>query len=750
VTVTDDVVCQNGISPRMSWNTPEKPVVSGDKITLTTGAVKREMTFDVKPAEIIVRGGEKSVLWAQRYDGTIDPESLLDTQDWWGLSRPEKVRAGGFYTVYVTPPLKQGRYRLKTTIAIPGTKPAPTPTPTPDPTPPPKPTPTPNPPPQDNPGPPGTYTVKSGHPRIYWHDDIAARVSAAPEIMTRILSFAESDSTLTHVVIGRALCCAAIHRMGLLPNFKYQYTRSQYVQRGITSLLEICAEPINLAGTHYAINHLHPVAIGYDWFFDVLTEEQRVLIRNRLVEALTASYGQKNDLLWCGYNHDSGVGMTLALAIHGETNIDWVGRYWRENWWSSPPASANGRGGLWNRQYERDWLAGGGYREDWGYLGNQISIAAARHAWETATGDTQSLDYPFLTRNSQLYLHQTHRVPEVDSKGIVTAVRLWNMQTCCAGGGWETHGAAFWFAAGTGSRDTTTAALSSWLLNQYSYSGQTAFEEFFWRCVVGDPRVKPKSPGELGLPLDYTTASTGFHYDRTDWNDDATRVFFGCSEQLYRATAVGDVLIWSKGLPVIGHRNDLYAHSYSGNGRLTLPQIREVATGKLIPALGGDGTPIRKKAASLTRAGDVYTADLSQLFPETATRYIRKFAFDRATQTVTITDEADCAPGYVPCATWGVPERPVLTDSWIKFTNGTATAEMTFDAVPAEVTLRGGEVDGLWAEDYDRSLYNVASTAQWQKLSRSDQILMGGYYTVYVTPAKVGGTYRLTTTIKVR
>ena len=70
---------------------------------------------------------------------------------------------------------------------------------------PPKPTPNPNPAPPDDPGPPGNYTVQSGHPRIYWHDDIADRISAAPDVMSRVLDFAESDSTLTHVVIGRAL-----------------------------------------------------------------------------------------------------------------------------------------------------------------------------------------------------------------------------------------------------------------------------------------------------------------------------------------------------------------------------------------------------------------------------------------------------------------------------------------------------------------------------------------------------------------
>ena len=54
------------------------------------------------------------------------------------------------------------------------------------------------------------------------------------------------------------------------------------------------------------------------------------------------------------------------------------------------------------------------------------------------------------------------------------------------------------------------------------------------------------------------------------------------------------------------------------------------------------------------------------------------------------------------------------------------------------------------SEDYDRTLYNVAVTATWRKLPLDQQVLAGGYYTVYVTPRNVGGTYRLTTTIQVR
>jgi len=594
-------------------------------------------------------------------------------------------------------------------------------------------------------------SIRKEHPRIYWHDDVIPRITAAPAIMSRMLTLADSDSESEHIVTDRTVCCAAVHRIGFLRGHKYRYTREQYAARGVQGLLKLCEKPINLAGNHYAVNHLHPIAWAYDWLYDVLTEEQRTTVRARLSEALTESYQtKKQDLIWKGYNFNSGNGMTLALAIHGETEIDWARRYWEENWWSVPSPEAKGRGGYWNREYERDWLVGGGNREDWAYFGNQITILAARLAWETATGDTKSLDYPWLNDASLLFLHQSVSLPTVNARGQVTNRRLYFMPSCCAGGSYAAHGTAYWFAAGTGSRDPSIAAISAYMITQLTYSGQAACGEFFWRCLVGDPRVKPQSPEQLHLPLSYTTASTGFHYDRTSWDDNATRVFFGCSEQPYRATACGDVMIWSQGYPLIAHRNSSYHHSYAGNGRLTLPQIREVKTGKLIPALGGDGTPVRVKFASLTEKDGTFTADLSQLFGKCGSKYVRSFHFDRQANVVTITDEAICNPEYVPTLTWGTPEKPEIDGSRVLFSNGRATAEMTWDAKPAEVTLRGGETDDLWAEDYDHTLYHVEGTKSWQRLPRDRQIFAGGYYTVYVTPEQTNNVYRLKTTIRIK
>jgi hypothetical protein len=631
-------------------------------------------------------------------------------------------------------------------------------------------------PPPVDPPPTTTYKIRPDHPRLYWHSDIRQRLLAAPKVLSDLAAIADTDADTRKT--ETPLDCAALWLLSkegglppLPPPAKYKYTAEQYRDRAISKALVMAQTQINLAGTHYEINHLHPLATLYDWLYNDMTDAQRATIRATLIEALSAAYTtvrykwaapntdgfpqiavdakgdpvkipvQNPNRYWAGYNQDSGAGMTVAIAVYGETTTDWVQKYWDENWWAIPPPEKKGIGGFYNREYERNWLVGGGNNEDWGYLGDQLGFLAVRHAWQTATGDFKSLNYPFLSDVSLLYLHQCVALPYNGKP------RLKLMPTYANGNDWMRN--PFWLAGGTGDPRPQVAAISAWLLTQVQYAGQPAFDEFFWRCIVGDPRVKPKTPVELGLISEYYVQSTGLYYDRSDWTDGATRVFFGCSEQMYRATASGNVMIWSGGLPLIADRSGIYAHGYSGPGRAILPMIRVAATGKIVVPLSGDDVPRRVKVGSFKKVGNAYVADLTQHYPGVVTRMLRTFEYDRDTNTITITDECVPKPGYVPMSSWPTPLRPVISDSSVTFSNGQATAEMTWDATPAEVTFRGGETDNLWAEEYDRTLYNVAGTAEWQVLPRDQQILAGGFYTVYVTATPVDGVYRIVTTIRV-
>jgi hypothetical protein len=309
------------------------------------------------------------------------------------------------------------------------------------------------------------------------------------------------------------------------------------------------------------------------------------------------------------------------------------------------------------------------------------------------------------------------------------------------------------------------ASLGAWLRTQAAYSVRPASEEFLFQVVIGDPRVKPQSPAELRLPLEYVSGDTGFVYSRASWDRNAPCMRFACSKYAYRATGVGDFSIWAGGLPLICHRSNLYDHGYAGLGRLTLPQILDKSTGKLISALSGDGTRVQTPIASLTHSDDGWhTADLSKLWGKAVSRMTRavRAVWDSPTSgTVTVVDECVCLPGFVPMSTWGTPLQPMMSDpispgvggTEITFTNGTAVAFMDFgDGVSMpEIKVVGGETGDEMALDYDGTLYNVGGLATFKKLARDQQIAAGGYYTVYVTPTLgADGVYRLVTTIRVQ
>lgn len=619
--------------------------------------------------------------------------------------------------------------------------------------------PPPPPPPPPDPNPPA-YTVRAAHPRMYLLDEqipeAQARLKAAPAVLTALIKQADAESTASNGPFDRTLSCAILWRLGLGRDagIKSKYTNSEYWYRAIDNLIRLCANPINLAGNHFDLNHLEPLAWARDWLWNELSEEHRALTLKPIVDALEATWGGKvaNDRIHTGYNGHSGMGgMLLALSIHGETEIDWVARYWSENWWQEPPPV---KGGLWNRQFEK-MLNGPGNNEDWLYMNNHAGLFACRHAWETATGDTKSLDIPWFTEFTLLHLHQGQADPIVNAAGVQTGSRLRMLPTSCAGGGYTTAGQAHIFKGETGAGGWR-AALGAYMVKQADHATRPAAEEFLFRVVIGDPRVKPQSPAELGLPLNYVSGRTGFVYSRASWERNAPCMRFACSEFAYRATGVGDFSIWAGGLPLICHRSNLYDHGYAGLGRLTLPQILDTTTGKLISAVSGDGTRRNEPIASLTHTDDGWhIADLSRLWGKAVSLMLRSVlpVWDSETSgTITVVDECVCRDGFVPVSTWGTPLEPMVGIDTVTFSNGTNVAIMDFEGYVLrlpEIKVLGGE--GTEAgRDLDGTIYNEKGLATWLKLSRDGQIAAGGYYTVYTFPTQgAHGVWRLVTTIRV-
>lgn len=605
------------------------------------------------------------------------------------------------------------------------------------------------PPPPPPPPPPTELTRKY---KFLIPDDVLDRIAAAPGLWADVVKSAESDGTADMRVADRLICSALIYQIGdtLRPS---KYTVEQHRDRAIAAMLTLCEKPLPTGGAHYDYGYCHPVVLGYDWLRDALTDEQKVIIRGRIVEALDVTlYSPGFNRFWRGYNLDAGCGMVPALAIDGETDIDYVAIY-KEAWWAGAPEGKNGVGGLYNREYERDWQEGGGSREGWSYLADQVSIVLARHFWETSTGDRESLNYPWLENLPLLLMHQSYQMPQYSSAGKLTGYRPFCLPWFGYGGEyWIQAGFAYQLAAGTGSRDPQIAALAAWLLTRWAYSRVTTCEEVIFRVLIGDPRVQPKSPEELGLPLDYTTAGTGYHYDRTDWSDDATRVFFGAGETPVRDFPRGNVSIWSKGLPLIASRTAQYSHHYGGTDRQNVIYLI-AADGTQIRPTGGSSTPDRRKLGSFKQVGDWFVADMTGFYsPRLISLLRRTWTWDREANVITLLDEIAGADGLKPVAIWNTPLLPVVGENEVTFTNGKATALMTFDRTPAEIVVRGGETDDLFCQLYDGTLDRPEGIAnKFRSATREWQIQVGGFYAVYtVPPMDEDGVFRIRTTIKVK
>lgn len=601
----------------------------------------------------------------------------------------------------------------------------------------------PKPPPDPPPPPPPIPEIK--YDTILPPEKYVDRIT--PSVWADVIKYAEVADPATGVLsdirlADRCLCAAAIARCGLLPIGRYKLTVDQYRDVAVKSLLAACLKPINLAGSHYDYTHCQPVALGYSWLRDVLTPDQRKIVVARIVEALEATMDGKVplDKMWNGYNLDAGCGMTLALAIHGETDRDYVAK-WRGCWWT---------GNLYNMEYKATWQPDGGSREGWPYLADQAALAFCRSAFESSTGDIESLDLAWFNRVPNLLLHQVMQVPQFSTTGKPTGFRPFPIPNYEYGGRylWQT-GLGYLLAAGTGNRDPQIAALSAWMLTRWPYAKTTGCEELIFRCLIGNPNVKPQSPEEMGLPLDYTTKVTGYHYDRSDWRDDdkTVRVYFGAGEALVRNEPRGDVMLMVGGFPLLGARTGIYQHDYSGPEAMNVILLWDVKAKAFLKRLGGSQVPSRKRTCVFAQDGDKFVAELQGLYPGKATTLRRTWGWDKTANVVSVLDEVQCADGIVPVIVWNTPLMPVqYDDGTIGVSNGKTQAVMSFDGLPT-VLVRGGETNDEYSRQFDGSLHAGEVDTAWKAATRDEQIRAGGFYRFYVTPPLVDGIYKLGTKV---
>ncbi|MGO8678114.1 MAG: hypothetical protein ACLQVX_19905 [Limisphaerales bacterium] len=364
------------------------------------------------------------------------------------------------------------------------------------------------------------YRVKTGHPRLIIEDVAAmARRCAGP--------LAEDY----RVVKARA--DAAVRRGGIefirnpwsVPEDLMNCGLVYLVERELGHESRPYADVIlsqwgdgriisNREGSHFGYH-----ALAYDWIYDALTPEQRVLYGEALGSWLRFFTDKPEILLkWGHWEYNQTWGpihlnvmncrdaltqkLFIALALRGAgTKYEADARSFLDSWAKRVPAEClpafDRMGGVWSESYGH------------GAYGPATVIPYAFQAWRTATG----IDY-----FKQL---KPWGFPVEEPRWVAYTMMPHNDRTA-------------WIDDGDGSKPEAFAraapmlhdGLSQW----FSDRGRDWLRERWQRVACFDPSIPATPPGTL--PLAYLFPGAGHVYMRSAWNDpNATWAFFGCGPQ---------------------------------------------------------------------------------------------------------------------------------------------------------------------------------------------------------------------------
>lgn len=592
----------------------------------------------------------------------------------------------------------------------------------------------------------GDFTVRPDHPRLFITSDNRAdlikRIAAAPAIWKEVVACADGKPDKTG---DRLICTAALYRLGLAPGFKYNQTSEGYGAQAVGDLLDL---PITMGQSGSLEFTLAPLACGYDWLHNLLTPEQRSSMLTKIQKVMDGRSDPNTSYAWASYNHISGSGMILALATHGETSKDFVQDYYHNNWWKPKDRK------LHNWWYVRNNLEGGGNREGFGYYQFAYVNWLDKAAWETATDNRELAKLGWFTRFPYWVLFQTD--PKLKNGSF-----LWSLPTITYSGAQEW--ARMWYemlAASTTFSDDKGKALARWLLDSTVGYGAARgpARALLFGLLIGDPRIKGKSPAELRLPLEHVVQPYGEVFERSDWSPDATVVYFGCCTHLSRSYPLNNMMLWSKGQPLLANRQILYSHSYGPcwlrNG-VVFFRGNELAFDVTF-----EGDPDYAERGSLSRSGEKWIGNGTRAYSDPpphkvdATKYLqlarRTFEYDRKKNSITVLDELECDKSLSPHITWNMPTEPKVEGRTISIMNGPAACVLTMDAEPARIIKIGGPdhlIDDLKGKPFTTASQQLDNT--WIKLPETDKIRQGGFWRVHVVPAG-SGKFRLQTVIDVK
>jgi hypothetical protein len=475
-------------------------------------------------------------------------------------------------------------------------------------------------------------------------------------------------------------------------------------------------------------SHFGYFALAYDWIYDALTPEQRILYGDALGSWLRYFTGKPEILLkWGHWEYNQTWGpihlnimnsrdsltqkLFIALAILGSgTKYEADARAFLDSWNRRVPAECipafNRMGGVWSESYGH------------GAYGPVTVIPYAFRAWRTATG----IDL--------LQAVKPWGFPLEEPRWVAYTMMPHDDRTAWIDDGDGSQPAAFARAA-----PMLGDGLSQWFSNR----GHQWLRERWQRVACCDPSVAAAPPQQL--PLGYLFPGAGHVYMRGAWNDpDATWAFFGCGPQFagHSRDDEGHFLIYNRGALISrqggqGHNDDDY---YAGGSiiynivtifdpqeKFRRDKANENDGGLLRHVYETDGLPRERGRILAFENNAAYTyaaADITQGYsPHKAREVTRQFLYLRGEhEFFVVFDRVEATrPDFRRHFFLHVPTQPLIHGNlltWLSLPEGDGDTEVlsrgrsrmfmhTLLPQKADIVTRGGPGQEAWGHPLEKT-----------------------------------------------
>lgn len=402
----------------------------------------------------------------------------------------------------------------------------------------------------------------------------------------------------------------------------YQLTGDEkYAERGVRSLLNACSfkdwDPSGFLGTS---NMLCAVAIGFDWLYDYMTDEQRQTVLAAIKEKgfvpIMEDYNntpRKRSFMWAQAGRPdnwqifcNGGGISLALAVCDEESVEDIATEVLGNAVEHVKRSVN--------QFGPDgaWYEGPSY---WAFL--MIPFAQFVSSLEYAAGDTFGyMDIPGVSETGY-YM-----------SGVTGPLGVFNFHDCPEG--FQTSAAIWYVAKHTGNYDIAVLEMER--------REKLNTNPLFYDLIFYDPFEMK----DVNLKKDWYFRDTEVVTTRSDWSDSA--VFAGLHAGMVNVYHghydMGEFIIDGFGTR---YAASLGTDSYDGNVAHFYRNRTEGHNTILVnPDISGGQSVNGKSKIERFETNDdgiIATLDMTSGYPDTLTKAVRGMKTFDNRQRIIIQDE---------------------------------------------------------------------------------------------------------------